>query len=94
MLDPKSKLHKGKGVGSSAYFEGKRISPQYFTYKIGHAIPSSGAARINFYPSTMDKILIDDDISYKLLYGRQPTASHPKRTSLTIGELLDYIPGI
>ena len=94
VLDPKSELHRGKDVGSSAYFEGKRISPQYFTYKRRHHIPSSGYARINFYPSTMKDILIDDDISYKLLYGMQGSTGHYNRTSLTIEEILSHIPGI
>lgn len=67
--------------------------PQVFTYKYRKNNDlAGGRAKLRFYPSSMDKISFNDDISLRLLY---PTVSNKHiRTSVTIKEILNAIPGI
>lgn len=81
-------------VGSSADLKGN-IAPQYFTFrnKQGQDSFPSGIATLQFYPSSMKDLLINDDISYQLLYG---SGNDNKMTpqSLTISNVLDHLPAI
>ena len=90
VIDPKAKLHKF--VKSSIELE-RGVSPQFFSYRKNNVDYSSGKALLRFYPSSLDTIQINDDISYKLLYGRDQKGE-PTQNSLTIQDVLNCIPGV
>lgn len=91
VLNPASKLHAA--ATSSTDLAGK-VSPQVFSYKDLSDDFTSGKAKLNFYPSSLnDMQVIKDDISFKLLYGRNPDGS-PAKTSISITDILNAIPGI
>lgn len=71
-------------------------SPQYFTYKNVDTVFKAGKGRLQFFPSSLNNIKIDDDISLKMLYPYQgdPAKSDKKQTEITVNSILDQIPGI
>ena len=94
VLNPYSDLNKGAGVGSSGYFKGKDCAPQFFSYRDRYASYSSGNARLNFYPSCMEDLLINDDISYKLLYEYAEEPDKQPNGSVKISDIIKHIPGV
>ena len=48
---------------------------------------------IKFYPSSLDNVKINDDISLKLLYGADNSGILTP-SSITMQSLLDHIPGV
>lgn len=71
----------------------KGATPQLFSYKNIDSSISGNKARLNFYPSSMKDIMISDDISFKLLYGREKQYG-PSAKSITVQDLLNAIPGV
>lgn len=49
--------------------------PQKFTYKNDEDISGDKHGKLNFYPSSLEDIMITDDIASKLLYGKPASAS-------------------
>ena len=91
VLNPESRLHQV--AGSSPDLKKGNPSPQYFTYRAKSGSYPSGIANLRFYPSSMDNIMVNDDISFKLLYemdGKNQMTNKP----LTIQSILDHIPAV
>lgn len=61
-----------------------------FTYKNDKDITGKHG-KLNFYPSSLEDVMINDDIAFKLLYGKDKPA---KGGSITVQDILDTIPGI
>lgn len=89
VLNPSSKLNAAAGSSS----EVKGTSPQYFTYKTTAGKYDSGTGTLSFYPGSLKKVAIQDDISLKLLYGRDNLGQITKK-SITIQDILNTIPGV
>lgn len=91
VLNPDNKMNQP--VKSSTDLTG--ATPQVFSYKSLSA--SAGivgdSAKLNFYPSSMNSLAINDDISFKLLYYRNPK-TYSSNKSVTIQDLLNAIPGV
>ena len=90
VLVPSAKIHKV--VGSSSDLAGA-VSPQYFTYRDKEGDYTAGKAKLNFYPSSMNNVMLNDDISLKLLYARGDDGK-PSNNSITLSKLLNDIPGV
>lgn len=95
VINPNAKLHKF--VSSNSKLNTNGAGPQYFTYKnyIDKSATESGTARLHFYPSSLNDTLVDNDISYKLLYGNTPDIAGDKtESSLSLQSILSKMPGV
>ena len=90
VINPNSPLHKY--VGSSTSLNAAGCSPQFFSYRNPNIDYGSGNAHLQFYPSSLDRINFNDDISLKLLYARNN--GKPIKESLTIEDIVNCIPGV
>lgn len=54
----------------------------------------SGKAKLHFYPSSMDSIAVNDDVSFKLLYSHYRDTPPFNKMSLTLNDIIETIPGI
>ena len=91
VLNPQSKLHEF--VASSTCLNNKNIAPQFFSYRETNVDYSSGKALLQFYPSSLNTIKFNDDISYKLLYSNDANGEHTNN-SLQLSDVLNCIPGV
>ena len=90
VLDPSAKINQP--TRSSSDLLG--ASPQLFSYKQhGGTTIEGGKAKIRFYPSSLDDIVVEDDISFKLLYARN-TQNLQTVNSITMQDIMDHIPGV
>lgn len=64
--------------------------PQVFTYKSDDTLKKKHG-KLNFYPSSLEDVMIKDDIASKLLYGKDKKSSG---SSITVQDLLDTVPGV
>ena len=91
VLNPDSRLNLP--ATASTDLKGK-VSPQVFSYKDLSGDYASGKAKLNFYPSSFnDAMVVQDDISFKLLYGRDNDYFKTQK-SITISDILNTIPGV
>ena len=91
VLNREAPLHKYFGASTSLNAGG--CSPQFFSYRDPNTSYSSGSTRLRFYPSSMDNVTIDDDISFKLLYARS-AQQMPTSRSLKLQDVVNCIPGV
>ena len=93
VLNPNAKLHRI--VSSSPELKDLNATPQIFSYRrIGADGRDSGTAQLNFCPSSLTQaMVVKDDISFKLLYGRD-AKGQPAQTSITATDILNAIPGV
>ena len=65
-----------------------------FSYRLSNSTSTEGGnARLRFYPSSLDNVIIEDDISLKLLYARDKLYT-PGRRSITMADIINSIPGV
>lgn len=87
VLLPSARLHHV--ATSSCDLKEGDVGPQYFTYKSIKSAHKGGSATLRFYPSSMENLAVNNDISYRLLY-----ADATSKKSLTIQDVLNSIPGV
>lgn len=65
-----------------------------FSYRLNNSTSTEGgSARLRFYPSSLDNVIIEDDISLKLLYARDKLYT-PGCRSITMADIINSIPGV
>lgn len=71
------------------------LPPAVFTYRTLNSAKRQDAARgkLNFLPSSINSLHINKDISFQLLYGRNPAGEITDK-SVTFNDILDAIPGV
>ena len=90
VINPSAKLHQYFGASTSLNVGG--CSPQFFSYRNRTMDFGSGNAHLQFYPSSMDRIRIDDDISLKLIYAHNSNLY--VGNSLTLADIVNSMPGV
>lgn len=91
VLNPGAKLNSE--VASSRDLQGG-VDPQYFTYKSNSKYMYSGKGQLCFYPSSMKSQMVNDDLSFKLLYGHDYQSGECTKKSITVQDILNTIPGV
>ena len=65
-----------------------------FSYRLKTSTKTEGGtARLRFYPSSLDNVVIEDDISLRLLYARDNLYT-PGVRSITMSDIINSIPGV
>ena len=91
VLKPDADLNKT--VKSSPMLD-SQCDPQYFSYKDTFRYMWSGNGKINFIPSSLKSVHINDDVSFKLLYGHDPLSGKSTKKSITVQDIMNTIPGV
>lgn len=90
VLNPNSALHKAVSRSPSI---SESARPQIFSFRPLEKKNEAGTAQLKFYPSSLDNLNIEDDISFKLLYSRE-NGNVPTGKSILVNDILNSIPGI